>query len=215
MAQDYKKQAAGYHGIQNAKYSVRTTDGAPGTQINPFAYAKAVSLEPSLETEAIYANNSAIFSAVSDQGYKGNFGTTAQDRGFEEAVGMLLPLDGGTADINLISLKRFDFYYEYSEKTSGGHSYVVKVWLLGCEASKAAKSHETDTTKATFGEYSYPLTIFGDKVRASDGTAIYRDASGNELTATRIIAVPTDTGYASFGDTVPVPKVTAVSGGET
>lgn len=206
MEYDYNQQAAGYHGVKNAKYAVKGEQEVYATPAS-FAYAKAISLDPKLETETNFANNMAIFSAVSDQGYGGSFGTTAQNRAFEKDLGMLMDVAGGTADVNLLSLKRFALYYEHGEKLPGGRTYTVKVWLLNCEATKASKNHETDTTKPTFGAYAYPLTIYGEKIKAADSSNIYTDPDGNEYIATRIIALPTDEGYGTFGNAVPTPKI--------
>ncbi len=207
MSQDYNKQAAAYHGIQNGKYAVRTADGKPGTDIVDFPNLKSISFDPTVDQQPVYANNAKIMAIVSDQGYTGAFGTTAQDRAFEIALGHVMAVSGGLADVNLNSFKRIDIYYEYNEKTANGSPYVVKVWALNTEISKASKSHSTDTNTAALGECSYPMTIYGDKIMDSEGTKVYRDANGNELTATRVISLPGDTGYEAFDDKVPVVKM--------
>lgn len=207
MSTEYNKQSAGYHGIKNVKYSVRDDNGQPSKGIIDFAFAKSISFDTAIDQQPVYANDSKILTIVSDTGYTGALGTTAQDRELEKALGQILEVDNGTADVNLISFKRIDLYYEFTEKTKNGISYIVKVWVLNIEISKANKSHSTDTNSSTLGDYSYPITVYGDIVKSADGLLSYKDAHGNELTATRIISVPSDVGYDTFSQTVPIVKM--------
>lgn len=207
MDKKFNEQSPAYHGVDNAKYSMRGDDGSVGKTVVKFPYIKSVSFEPTLEQQPIYANNQKILATVSDQGYTGSIGTTAQDRDFEKSLGQIMDVSNGLADVNLNSLKRFDYYYEYKEETKNGVLYTVKVWVLNCEATKASKNHQTDTNTNTIGEYSYPLTVYGDKIMDSEGKEVYTDENGNELTATRVISVPSDAGYKTFGDSVPIVKV--------
>lgn len=206
---NYNEQAIAYHGISGLKYAVRDNDNKPGTKIENFPYAKSIGVEPQVEEEKIYANDMQIGVCISEQGSTGELGTTAQDRNFEKAIGHIIDIENGTADVNLISNKRVDFFYKYKEKTASGTEFVVKVWLLNVEVSKASKSHESDENTAKLGEYKYPITAYGDKLKNTEGTEIYVDADGNERTVTRIISVPSDKGYADFEKTVPIPKMVA------
>ena len=206
-APNYNNQSAGYHGIKNAKYAIREELDTVGIVVVPIEYAKSISFDPTIEQQPVYFNDTKIMAIVSDQGYTGAFGTSAQDRGFETALEHIAPVSNGIADIMLNGLKRFDMYYEYQEKSKSGIKFTVKVWVLNVETTKSAKAHNTDTNSVTLGEYSYPMTVYGDKIKNATGDEIYRDENGNEITATRIISVPSDTGYADFDKTVPVAKM--------
>lgn len=210
MAENYKNQSPAYHGIRNAKYSVRGDDGAAGSAVVSMAFAKSISFEPAVETLDVFANDQKVLALISDKGYTGEFGTTAQDRAFESAIGQSIEIANGTADVNLIGYKRFDLYYEYTEYTSSNVPYTVKVWVLNVEASKATKEYNTNEDTPAIGEYLYPITVYGEKIKDSEGTGTYKDANGNELVATRIIAVPSDEGYAAFGDAAPEVKMKSV-----
>jgi hypothetical protein len=211
MAENYKAQSPAYHGIRNAKYCVRGEDGAAGSTVADLSFAKSISFEPAVETLDVYANDQKVLALISDKGYSGEFGTTAQDRAFETSLGQAIEVESGTADINIIGYKRFDMYYEYTEYTSSNNlPYTVKVWVLNAEASKATKEYNTNEDTPTIGEYLYPITVYGDKILDKEGTNTYKDANGNELVATRVIAVPSDTGYATFGDSVPKVKMKSV-----
>ncbi|WP_071428271.1 major tail protein [Merdimmobilis hominis] len=209
MAADYKKQAPAYHGITNAKYALRDDSGAPGTEVKEIPYIKSISHEPQVEAQEVFANDSKVLTIPSDQGSTGSLGTTAPYRALEIDLGQLMEVDGATAEVKITGYKRVDLYYEYSETTQSGINYKVKVWALNVEMGKATRSHATDENTATLGEYQYPITIYGDKVKDSTGSAVYQDANGNEITATMVISVPGDANYADFGKTVPVVKVKA------
>ena len=211
MPTNYNKQAAAYHGISGAKYALRT-NGAPGTPVVAIEYAKSMSFAPQVEEQPVYANDRKVLALVSDTGYTGSLGTSAQDRGFETALGHIMTTAQGQATVNLLGHKRADLYYEYKEESEGGVVYTVKVWALNVEVGKATLEHATDENTAKIGEYAYPITVYGDKIKAATGDGYYRDANGNELTATSVISLPGDTGYATFGDTVPGVKM-APSGG--
>ena len=205
MSTDYKKQPAAYHGIRLLKYAVRESADTKGT-VTVMPYAKSISFEPQVESEQIYANDRSILAAVADQGYTGEIGTTATDPKFEEALGHTMTISGGTADLKINGYKRVDIYYEFSNKTEDGIDYVVKVWALNAEVSKATKTHETDENTPKIGEYQYPITVYGDKLKTSEGED-YRDENGNEKYVTRIMSYPDDEGYDTFGDTVPTPEI--------
>lgn len=208
MEQNYNEQSVAYHGIKNAKYAIRE-NGVPGSTVVPFKFAKSVSFDPSVEQSPIYFNNVKVMNVINDQGYTGAFGTSAQDRAFEEALGLIMSVENGTADININTLKKFDMYYEYVENTDSDLQYIVKVWALNIETSKPSKAHTTDTNSLALGEYSYPITVYGDKIKKSTGDEIYRDKNGNEITATRVICLPCDEGYDDFDKSVPIVKMPA------
>ena len=210
MATNYDNQAPAYHGIRNAKYAVRGEDGAPGVSTVPFKYAKSVGFDAAVDQQPVYMNDMKVLTLVTDQGYTGTIGTSAQDRALEKALGHLVEVDGMLADVKQNGFVRFDFYYEYVEHTASGIPYIVKVWALNMEAAKASKAHSTDTNTATLGEYSYPITVYGDPVKTSDGAETYHDANGNEIIGVRAISVPSDAGYQTFGNSVPKMKMKAV-----
>lgn len=211
MPRTHDKQSAAYHNIANAKYAVRDADGKHGETVVDFAFAKSASFDPQVETQAVFANGGQILSLVSDNGYTGGFGTTAPDRDFEKAVGQAAELNEGLATLKLIGMKRFDFYYEYQEITVNQVTFTVKVWVLNVEAAKPSLNNETSTTTATIGAYSYPITVYGEKIKAAAGGEYYRDENGNELYAVRIVSMPGDPGYTEFEKTVPTPTMLATA----
>lgn len=199
-------QAVGYHGVDAAKYKSRSGTAA----VTDMAFIKNISLDRQVSKTAQYANNRMVCNLPKDNGYTGNLGTTAQDTAFETALGMIVTLDSGAqATVSRGSIPRMDFYYEFAQVNESGVSEIVKVWLLNVEFTEPSLNNATDQESHTFGDYIYPFTVYGDRLKANSGSADYVDDNGNKLNCYRIMSFPDDDGYAAFGATVPVPKMPA------
>lgn len=199
---------AGYHGCDHAKYKP-TGEGAV---VTPLDYVKNVSLDPQINKTPQHANNRMVLNLISDNGFTGNLGVTAKDPELEKAIGRAVEMSSGIGIVGGAGVTRLDgLYYEFKEEREKGKPIVKKVWLLNVELSPASENAATDTDSITFGEYIYPITIYGETVKDSAGTDDYVDKDGNRLTCYMIISSPSDADYANFEKTVPVPKV-AVEG---
>lgn len=198
-----------YHNIAGAKYAMRDATGAHGATIKDSPFSKSLTMDASVETQPVYADGISVLTLISDQGYTGSYGVTGRDSAMEADLGFTIETAAGTASILTVQNKRLDLYYEYYEYTPQGQRYVVKVWVLNLEMRKPSKAHNTDTNTATIGEYSYPITVYGEKIKAADGTTDYRDANGNILYATHVTAIPGDAAYDDFEKTVPIVKMAA------
>lgn len=84
---------------------------------------------------------------------------------------------------------------------------LKKIWLLGVNVGPASDglSQNTDTTNESSA--SYGITVKGINLKNSAGTADYVDSNGNTIKVFKVSALPTDTGYATFLDSVPTPTV--------
>jgi hypothetical protein len=74
---------------------------------------------------------------------------------------------------------------------------------------RPSESFEQVTDNPNMSPVEYPLTVFGTNLRNNLDTADYTDTNGNTKRVTRISVIPTDTNYATFGDTVPTPTSAA------
>lgn len=204
------KKPLAFHGIQNAKACVRTTPSTPGTTPLTLPLVKSIAVNPVFSKQDVYAGNTLALSVPNDQGYDSTLGVTGQDLDFEIALGHVMALAGGHGNVETKDLKRFDLYYEYIMHPEDGASYVVKVWQLNLAVvAKPTWQHDTDTESLSIAPYQYGIKHYGDIVQDATGTADYVDSNGFKYKAFTIRAVPTDTGYTTFGETVPEPKVPA------
>lgn len=206
------KRAVAYHGISNVKFAPKS-QGTYATDFIPIAYATALGLTAKLEGAELFADNRLVCRVPSDQGYDGEIGTTSPCPALEKAAGYALDGASGIVGTNVTSYLRGALYYEFIETDADGQNSTVKAWMLNVEIGKGSENHATDTNTVQFGSYSYPYTCYGDTLKAADGTADYVDANGMGRLAFTYTARPDDEGYATFGSSVPVPKVAAVAEG--
>ena len=206
-----RTKAAAYHGIQNMKFA-KKTGGTYAAEPILLKYAK--SLNPSALLEAVeqHADNRLLFRIPKDDGYEGEIGTTGQDPDFETLIGAAMDGTNGVIRTGLVSYARGALYYEFIERNAEGQASVAKVWMYNVEIGKGNESYTTDTNSAEFGDYTYPFRAYGDPVKAATGDADYLDANGMGRVAMMYISRPGDTGYDTFGATVPVPKAPAAGG---
>lgn len=205
MPYDYETQALAYMGVEGGKYAIADDTGDYGTPV-ALKNLKSIPINVEASDTPIYSDNIMKKNLRTDNGYKGSIGVSAQDRAFEKALGFAMDGAGGLMQVSGTGYKKVAFYFESKEEADFG-SYTVKCWLLNCEVGKANRAHNTNTNAPAMGEYSYPLTVKGEKVMNAAGTAEYTDAAGNTQVCTLYIAVPGDTGYDTFGASVPEPKV--------
>lgn len=202
-----RRKAAAYHNISNMKFAPKKA----GAYQEPFEmlYALSLSLNAQVSATEQYADGRLVCRIPSDTGYEGEVGTTAQDPELEKAAGFAIEGASGLITGNVASYLRGALYYEHLEEEEEGAPSVVKTWLLGVEIGKGSKSYTTDKASVELGSYAYPIRVYGEKVKDSDGIKEYLNERGVGMLALIYSAWPEDGDYATFGDTVPVPKVAA------
>lgn len=198
---------AGYHGATNGKYK---TPGEEGT-LAKIAYLKSVSLDPQINSTAQYANNRMVLNIPTDNGYTGELGVTAQDPALETAIGRTMKLaNGALATVGGAGTRRLEgLYYEFYEEDETDGRSAVKVWLLGVELGASSVNNSTDQDSVEFGAYSYPVTVYGTRVLKDTGEDEYVDERGLPRQCYMMVSRPDDTGYATFGDSVPEARMAA------
>lgn len=189
---------AGYHNIKNGAYSHAKT-------VKKIAYSKAISLDPQIAEATQYANGKLVAKITSDSGFSGSLGVTAQDPELEKDIGRSVKMADGSSGIvggaNPIHLE--GLYYEFFEESEDGARSTVKVWLHNVEIGASSFNHNTDSNSVEFGEYSYPLTVYGSPVLESEGKE-YVDNKGVGRTCFMSICRPGESGYTTFAEKVPV-----------
>ena len=196
------------YGTRNVKVAVQAADG--NTWDTPFSvpYAKGIQLPATVNEQDVYANDTRQLRLISDQGYAGNAVFSARDTELETALGyMTKNIDsGGIAEKKANGYIPVCYYYETKIVLNNKKVVTGKNWLLNVNIGKSELSAQGQTENINLTDVQYPLTVFGLAKQTATGTEAYRDADGFEEYIVRIFKVPGDAGYATFGDTVPIPK---------
>lgn len=190
--------------IKNAKYAVKTGDN----YASPVAFgtSRNISLEPVFNTKEIYGDGEIIAEMASDLGKKGKLGVNNIDNAYEIAMERKKEIADGLADISVRRLVKHAIYFETYELQADEKVTIAKTWLLNVTSSRPTESYEQTTDNINESTFEYDLTIRGDILKDSQGTSDYKDANGMTYRVYQLTKVPTDDGYDTFENTVPVPK---------
>lgn len=200
-----RTKAAGYHGVEGVKFAAKK--GEEYDAPIELLYAKGINPSALLEAVEQHADDRLLFRIPNDKGYEGEFSTTAPDPEFEKLAGFSLEGASGLIRANVAAYTRGALYYEFIERDAVGLASKVKVWMYEVEVGKGSESYTTDTDNVQLGTYTYPFRVYGTPVMDAEGTTKYQDARGMGRTAFMYVCRVGDTGYDTFGDAVPVPKL--------
>ena len=212
MPAKIRSKAAGYHGVQNMKFAPKESTGYATTLLD-MKYAQSTNPSALLAAAEQYADNRLVCRIPNDTGYEGEIGTTAPDPELEKAAGFSLEGANGLITTDITSYLRGALYYEFLEVDEDGKQSVVKCWMFNVEIGKGSATYTTDRDSLEFGSYTYPFRAYGDTLKDAEGTGDYLDERGVGRKAFLYTCRYDDTGYSTFGDTVPVPKVAAEDDG--
>ena len=205
------KMAIGYHSGENGAYALEGNSANVVKQ----DYVTAIALDPQINETPQYGSGKLLGKFKKDNGYTGNIGVTAQDPMLEESIGRTMQLKTGVGTVGGAASKRLaGYYYEFKEEITEGKTQQVKVWLLNVEIGASSINHATDKESLEFGEYSYPITVYGVPLQKEDKSE-YLDENGVGRQCFMVTCRPGDSGYAEFGKTVPVPTVATSTASQT
>lgn len=191
--------------VKNLKYAIKNEEGSYETP-EDLAYASALSLETDYDEQYLYGDGQKIAVLTDDKGRVGELTVINIEEAYEIAMGRLMKVEGGSAEIQQLKSVEHAIYYEV-EALEDGERLTIKTWLFGCRTGKASESYNQTEDDPTINTYAYPLTVLGELLQDTGGD--YVDAKGNTIKAFRQTAYPDDTNYETFGETVPTPTYLA------
>ena len=192
----------------NCKNGVYNLGGSDST-IKPLGYLTAVTLEKNSSTKDIYGDGELVLSVLRDKGSTGTLEMTVRDDDFEKDLGFLQEIEQGLAEVQILRNANIAVGFECYITKADGTTITKKVWLLGVQVAPAGDSLAQNTDDTNEATASYGLTVKGVNLQAASGTGDYVDSNGNTKKVYKISCLPTDSNYATFFDTVPVPKAKA------
>ena len=194
--------------VKNVKYAVKDPITGEYEAPKDLAYAEAIALEAVFSTQDVYGDGVKIATLASDQGMTGTLTLVQPAPQYEIDMGRKKEIDGGIADVTQLDSVEHAIYYEVEAVVNGTKS-TIKTWLYNVISGRPSETFTQTKENPTLNNIEVALTINGDDLMDSAGTAVYVDAGGNSQKAIKLTAKPSDTGYATFGAAVPVPKVKA------
>ena len=192
----------------NCKNGVYNLGGDDST-IKPLGYLSSITLDKNIQTKDIYGDGDLQLSILSDKGFTGTLEMTAKDDEFDVDLGFAMKISQGLAAIQVLQNKTIAIGFETYITTEDGVTKTKKVWLLGVNVSPASDGLNQNTEQINENSASYGITVKGTYLKATGGTTDYVDANGNTIKVYKVTSIPSDTGYATFLDSVPVPTVKA------
>jgi hypothetical protein len=195
----------------NCKNGVYSVDGKT---VKPLGYLTAISTEKKIDTKDIMGDGENILSLTNDKGSTGSLEMSAKDDDFEKDLGFEMEIEQGLAEVQVLGSEDVaigaECYIIVKDKTSGkAVQKTKKVWWLNVNVSPAGTSLSQNTDTINESTASYPLTIKGVNLMGEDGITEYVDENGNTRKVFKISCLPDNANYATFLDTVPVPKAKA------
>jgi len=100
-------------------------------------------------------------------------------------------------------------YFETCGVGADGTYPIAKTMLYGVTSLRPAESFDQNTDDINESSFETSLEISGVKMKASDGTTIYKDDKGNEVVVWQMTLTPDDPDYETFGTAVVFPQMPA------
>jgi hypothetical protein len=194
--------------IENAKFAIKAS-GIYGTPI-VFNHATSFGKEANSNLKDIYGDGRIVASFVSDNGLTGKLGLLAIDKEYETAMGRYLDVTGGLAEVKQLTVVPHAIYIETNVANEGQPVVLAKAWYLNVTSGKASETYSQNTDNINESNIEYPLNIRGEVLQDSTGTSDYIDpTTGKKVYVFRVIKLPSDADYETFGNSVPTVKAIA------
>ncbi len=193
--------------VQNLKYA--TFDGSEYGA--PVAYgtgaARKIALETDTANKKIFGDGRVIYVLMNEKCKNGTMSTNNVSDDYEIAMGRKIKVANGLADIAPQVSITHAIYFETCGAAADGSKPIAKTWLYGVTSTRPSESFDQNTEDINESSFDTPIVINGTEILSSDGK-IYKDPkTGNTIIAWQMTAVPGDTGYDTFGDTVVLPRM--------
>ena len=194
--------------VQNIKYAV-LADGKYGSPVG-YGTARKMALETDTANKKIFGDGRVIYMLMNEKCKNGTMTTNNVSNDYEVAMGRKIKTANGLADVAPQICVTHAVYFETCGAASDGSKPIAKTWLYGVTSTRPSESFDQNTEDINESSFDTPLVINGTEMLASDGKTSYKDPkTGNVVTVWQMTAVPGDTGYDTFGDSVVLPQMPA------
>jgi len=195
--------------IKNAKYS--TKSGNSWGSFVSFGSSKKFASSIDGTTKDIFGDGRRILGLTNER--KKNLELTLNTlcEAYEIAMGRKIQTAQGLAEIRQINNIEHVIYFETEAYDEDGKKYTAKTMVYGVTSpTRPSEEYNQTTEEVNESEFVYPLVCNGVVLKTSGGDD-YKDANGNIVYCWQQTVTPSDSGYATFGDTVIMPSMPAPS----
>lgn len=199
-------------GISNVKFALpdEATGSYASASIQSLGESANLSIEPQFNEQPVYADGQIAYVLASDQGLNASLGLVTINDDYEIAMGRKMKITGGLADIAQKASVTHAIYFESNGVYKSGNRFVIKTWMFGVTSSKPTESYEQNTENVNPQNFSMSLKVLGTDLMDNAGSSVYTDEDGNTIRIWKLVAIPGDTGYETFGESVPTPTALSV-----
>lgn len=190
----------------NCKNGVYSIDGST---VKPLGFLSSVTSDKNISTSEKYGDGELQLTLISDRGGTGTLELTARDYDFEKDLGFSMEIAQGLAEVQVLENKTIDVGFECYVTDNTGATKTKKIWFLGVNVQPAGDSLSQNTDTTNESAASYGITIKGVNLKVATGDDDFVDTNGNTKKVFKVTSLPTDTGYATFLDSVPTPRAKA------
>lgn len=191
--------------IKNAAYAIKKSAGSYDAPVS-FGYSDSIALEADYSEKVIYGDGRKIVTIPNDKGKTGRLILTALSEAYEIAMKRRMKSAKGTVEIKQLASIEHAIYFETEYMDDKGVTKTAKTVVYGVTSGRPSETYNQTTDDINNNNVEYPITIKGEQVMASSGSAVYKDENGNEVWAWQETVLPEDSGYADFGKTIEAPK---------
>lgn len=178
-------------------------------EVKPLTFLSSITLDRNINTTDKYGDGEIQLTLIRDSGLTGSIETTTRDYELETDLGYVLEVDGGLAEVQATSSTSVNIGFECYVTDNKCITKTKKVWLFDVTVQPASTSLSQNTDTINDNAASYGVTVKGVNLKDSTGESDYTDEYGNTRKVVKMTSLPTDTGYATFLDSVPTPKAKA------
>lgn len=195
--------------VQNIKYAVRKADGSFEAPVS-YGTAMKMALQADSSVKKIFGDGRRLCSIVNEKGKTGTMTTNNVSDEYEIAMGRKIKAKNGLAEIKPQKLVEHAIYFETCGYDSEGGMPIAKTWLYGVTSSRPSESFDQNTDDINESSFETALEMGGIPMLDATGKKAYKDpVTGQDMIVWQMTVTPEDADYATYGDAVVLPQMSA------
>lgn len=187
--------------VKNVKITV------DGTTFISLAGVNKIAIPYGLSKKMLFSDGKPVYQHISDRNRTIELEAQGRQDDLEAALGYQTAALSGKADLAITHETLIKgIYFEVNGETLGKVGFAKKVWVFNVELDPADISFQQNGSDINPQAFTYKGVIYGANYKATGGTADYIDpTTGDVVKCYRLSSKTGDTGFDTFGASLPVP----------